>query len=96
MVMQVIEAVERALNASKSERDGLGGRVSDAHSSAAILAGNRTDESTSSAKLPREYEAEIANRRRRLDQLDYAIGQFERLEAELMTRFSSVLSTHER
>jgi hypothetical protein len=32
--------------------------------------------STSSAKLPREYEAEIANRRRRLDQLDYAIGQF--------------------
>ena len=36
MVMQVIEAVERALNASKSERDGLGGRVSDALSSAAI------------------------------------------------------------
>jgi hypothetical protein len=43
MVMQVIEAVERALNASKSERDGLGGRVSDALSSAAILAGNGTD-----------------------------------------------------
>jgi hypothetical protein len=43
MVMQVIEAVERALNASKSERDGLGGHVSDALSSAAILAGNRAD-----------------------------------------------------
>jgi hypothetical protein len=33
MVMQVIEAVERALNASKPERDVLGGRVSDALSS---------------------------------------------------------------
>lgn len=30
MVLQVTEAIDRALNASKSERDGLGRRVSDA------------------------------------------------------------------
>lgn len=44
MGMQVIEAVERALNASNSKRDGLGRRVSDALSGAAMLAGNGTDE----------------------------------------------------
>jgi hypothetical protein len=42
----------------------------------------------------REYEAEFANGQRRLGQLDYAMGQFERLKAELMTRLSSV-STQE-
>jgi hypothetical protein len=44
MVLQVIEAVERALNASKSERDGLGRRVSDVLSRAAMLIGSGTDE----------------------------------------------------
>jgi hypothetical protein len=39
MVLHVIEAVERALNASKSERDGLGRRVSDTLSRAAMLIG---------------------------------------------------------
>ncbi len=99
MVPQVIEAVERALNASKSERDGLGRRVSDALSRAATLIGNGTDEyverETADTSRLREYEAEIANGRRRLDHLDYAIGQFQRLKAELMARFSSVLSTQE-
>jgi hypothetical protein len=51
MALQVIEAIERALNASKSERDGLGRRVSDALSRAAMLVGNGTV-STSSVKLP--------------------------------------------
>jgi hypothetical protein len=62
-----------------------------------MLAGNGTDEyierEIADTSRPREYEAEIANGRRRLDQLDYAIGQFERLKAELMTRFSFVLLT---
>lgn len=99
MVMQVIEAVERALNVSNSERKGLGRRVSDAVSSAAMLAGNGTDEyverEIADINRLREYEAEIANGRKRLDQLDYAIEQFEQLKAELLSRFSSVLSTHQ-
>ena len=44
VVLHVIEAIERALNASKSKRDGLGRRVSDALSRAAMLVGNGTDE----------------------------------------------------
>lgn len=99
MVLQVIQAIERALNASKSERDGLGRRVSDALSRAAMLVGNGTDEyverEIADASRLREYEVEIANGRKRLDHLDYAIGQFERLKAELMASFSSVLSAQE-
>jgi hypothetical protein len=99
IVLQVIETIERALNASNSERDGLDRRVSAALSRAAMLAGSGIDEYVE-RKIPvtsrlREYEAEIANGRRRLDHLDYTIGQFERLKAELMARFSSALSTHE-
>jgi hypothetical protein len=99
MVMQVIKAVERALNTSNSKRDGLGRRVSNALSGAAMLACNGTNEyverEIADTNRMREYEAEIANGRRKLDQLDYAIGQFERLKAELMTRFLSVLSRQE-
>jgi hypothetical protein len=99
MVLQVIEAVERALNASKSERDGVGRRVSKALSGAAMFVGNGTDEyverEIADTNLLREYEREIANGRRRLDHFDYAIGQFERLKAELMASFSSVLSMQE-
>jgi hypothetical protein len=46
MVLQVTEAAEWGLNASKSERDGPGRRVSDALSRAAMEPMN-----TSSAKL---------------------------------------------
>lgn len=100
MVMQVIEAIEQALSASKSERDSLGRRVSDALCGVSMLVGNGTDqyverEIADTSRL-REYEAKIANGRRRLDHLDYTIGQFEWLKAELMARFSSVLSTQEQ
>jgi hypothetical protein len=99
MVTQVIEAVERGLNASKSERGGLGRRVSDAISSASMLVGNGTDEyverEIADTSRLRKYESEIANGRRRLDELDYTIGQFERLKADLMARFSSVLSARQ-
>jgi hypothetical protein len=44
MVMQVIDTVERALNASKSERGGLDRRVFDVLSSASMLVGNGTNE----------------------------------------------------
>lgn len=44
MVMQVIEAIEQALSASKSERDGLGRRVSDALCGVSMLVGNGTDQ----------------------------------------------------
>jgi hypothetical protein len=99
-VTQVIEVVEQALNASKSERDGLGRRVSDALSVAAMLVGNGTDEyverEIADVRRLREYEAEIANGQRRLDHLDYVIGQLECLKSEIMARLSPVLSTRER
>jgi hypothetical protein len=99
MVMQVIDAVERPLNASKSQRGGLGRRVSDALSSASVSVGNGTDEyverEIADTSRLREYESEIANGRGRLDELDYTIGQFERLKADLMARFSSVLSARQ-
>jgi hypothetical protein len=65
MVLQVIEAIERASNASNSERDGLGRRVSDALSRAAMLVGNGIDKyverKTPDTSRLREYEAEIAH-----------------------------------
>ena len=98
-VTQVIKAIDEALSASKTERDGLGRRISDAISVASLLVGNDTDEyvereTVDSCRL-REYEAEIANGRKRLEHLDYAIGQFESVKAELIARFSPVLSTRE-
>jgi hypothetical protein len=63
-----------------------------------MLVGNGTDEyterKTADTSRLREYEAEITNGQRRRDHLDYTIGQFEPLKAELMASFSSVLSTH--
>jgi hypothetical protein len=44
IVVQVIKAIDAAVSAWKSERAGLGRRVSDAPSDAATLAGNGTDE----------------------------------------------------
>ena len=95
-VTQAIKAIEQALSESKSERDGLGRRVSDALSGAAMLVGNGTDEyierEITNAACLREYEAEIASGQRRLDHLHYVIAQFEFLKAEIMARFSRVLS----
>jgi hypothetical protein len=69
MVLQAIVAVERALNASKSERDGPGRRVDDALSRAAMSIGNGTDEyverEIADTNRQRDYEAEIAKGRRR-------------------------------
>ena len=97
--MPVINAIEEALSASKRERDGLGRRVAEVLSDAAVLAGNGTDEyverDVADARLLREYESEIANGRKRLEQLDYAIAQFEWLKAETTARFSAVLSVTE-
>jgi hypothetical protein len=99
-IMQVVKAIDAAVCASRSERDGLCRRVSDALSSAAVLAGNGTDEYIERDMVDthrlREYDAEIANGQRRLDHLDDTIAQFERLKSELTARFSSVVSTRER
>ena len=97
MVMQVVRAIDAAVSASKCERDGLCRRVSDALSSAAVLAGNGTDEymerDADDTRQLRGYEAEIANGQRRLDRLDDTIAQFEWLKSELTARFSSVFPT---
>lgn len=99
-VMRVVKAIDAAVSASRSERDGLCRRVSDALSSAALLAGNGTYEyierDVADARRLSECEAEIANGQRRLHHLDDAIAQFEWLKSELTARFSSVFSTHER
>jgi hypothetical protein len=98
-VQQVVKAIDAAVSASRSERDGLCRRVTDALSSAAVLAGNGTDEyierDVADTRRLREYEVEIANGQRRLNYLDDAIAQFEWLKSELTARFSSVFSTQE-
>jgi hypothetical protein len=98
-VMQVVKAIDAAVSASRSERDGLCRRVSDALSSAAMLAGNGTDEyierDAADTRQLREFEAEIANGQRRLDRLADDIAQLEWLKSELTARFSSVFSTQE-
>jgi hypothetical protein len=96
-VLQVVRAIDAAVSASRSEREGLCRRLSDALSSAAVLTGNGIDEylerDAADTRRLREYEAEIANGQRRLDRLDDAIAQFERLKSELTAHFPSVLST---
>jgi hypothetical protein len=98
-VMQVVTALDAAVSASKSERNGLCQRISDALSSATMLASNGTDEfierEAADACRLREYEAEIAKGQRRLDRLDDAIARFERLKSELTACFSTALSTKE-
>ena len=97
--MPVIKAIDEALTASKRERDALGRRVANLLSDAAVLAGNGTDEyverDVADAGLLKEYESEITNGRKRLEQLDYAIAQFEWLKTETTERFSAVLSAKE-
>ena len=96
-VMQVVGAIDAVVSASRSEREGLCRRVTDALASAALLAGNGIDEyierDVADTRRLREYEAEIASGQRRLDRLDDAIAQFEWLKSELTARFPSVLST---
>jgi len=71
--------------------------MTDALSSAAVLGGNGIGEylerDAADARQLRKYEAEIANGQRRVDCLDNAIAQFERLKSELTARLPSVFST---
>jgi len=96
-VMQVVGAIDAVVSASRSEREGLCRRVTDALASAALLAGNGIDEyierDAADTHRLRKYEAELASGQRRLDRLDDAIAQFEWLKSELTARFPSVLST---
>jgi predicted nuclease with TOPRIM domain len=84
-------AIDEALKVSLAERNGLGRRVADALSRAAITVGNDVDEyvtrETEDTSRLNDLDAEIQSGQDRLKQLDYNIAQFEALKIDLANRF---------
>jgi chorismate mutase len=84
-------AIDEALKVSLAERNGLGRRVADALSRAAITVVNDvyeyvTRETEDTSRL-NDLDAEIQSGQDRLKQLDYNIAQFEALKIDLANRF---------
>lgn len=96
-IERVAKAIDQAIAGFETERKGLGQRLTDVTSRAAILAGNGSDdyherEKAESDRLS-ELDAEVKNAKRRLDRLSHNISQFEFLRDELRSRFSDALET---
>jgi hypothetical protein len=99
IVMEVVKSIDTAVNAFRSERDGLGRRISEALSGTAVPASRATGECAvhlADTSRAGDREAEIANAQRRLDQLDSTIAQFEWLRSEITARFSFLVSAQKR
>jgi chromosome segregation ATPase len=91
-IARVARAIDQAIENCAVERAGLGRRLADVTSRAAIIAGNDSDEylereQAVSERLS-ELDSEIKNARRRLDEVSFNIEQFEHLRDELNSRFS--------
>jgi hypothetical protein len=87
----VLRAIENALEETKAEHAGLGSRVDEAISRAAVTAGNNPDEYLTREPEDNHFQnllgTEIANGQKRLNELDVAIAHFKFLQTVLMTRF---------
>ena len=93
-VARVTRAIDQAIETFEAERDGLGRRLADVTSRAAIFAGNGSDdyherEAAVSDRL-KVLDSEVKNAQRRLDQLAFNIAQFEQVRADLRSRFPEV------
>ena len=98
-IERVAKAIEQAIAGFETERKGLGQRLADVTSRAAILAGNGSDdyherEKAESDRLS-ELDSEVKNAQRRLDRLAHNTAQLEFLRDELRSRFSGVLEVRE-
>ena len=91
-VARVVKAIDQAVADFKAEREGLGQRLADVMSRAAIFAGNGSDdyherEKAVSDRLS-ELDTEVKNAQRRVDRLTLNISQFEFVREELQARLS--------
>jgi chromosome segregation ATPase len=93
-IARVTRAIDQAIETFEAERDGLGRRLADVTSRAAIFAGNGSDdyherEAAVSDRL-KVLDSEVKNAQRRLDQLAFNIAQFEQVREDLRSRFPGV------
>ena len=91
-IARVVKAIDQAIADCRAEREGLGRRLTDVMSRAAIFAGNGSDdyherEKAVSDRLS-ELDTEVKNAQRRADRLTFNISQFEFVREELQARLS--------
>ena len=96
---RVTRAIDQAIETLEAEREGLGRRLADVTSRAAIFAGNGSDdylerESAVSDRL-KALDSEVKNGQRRFDQLAHNIAQFEQVRADLRSRFTGLAGLDE-
>ena len=94
-IARVTRAIDQAIETLEAERDGLGRRLADVTSRAAIFAGNGSDdyherEAAVSDRL-KVLDSEVKNAQRRLDQLAFNIAQFEQVREDLRSRFPDLV-----
>jgi chromosome segregation ATPase len=94
-IARVTRAIDQAIETLEDERDGLGRRLADVTSRAAIFAGNGSDdyherEAAVSDRL-KVLDSEVKNAQRRLDQLAVNIAQFEQVREDLRSRFPDLV-----
>ena len=89
-IERVAKAIDQAIASFKAEREGLGQRLADVTSRAAIMAGNDSDEYQEREKAVSdrlsELDTEVKNAQLRIDRLAHSISQFEFLRDELRLR----------
>jgi chromosome segregation ATPase len=93
-IARVARAIDQAIASCATERDGLGRRLADVTSRAAIVAGTGSDDYPERERAVSDrlsvLDSEVKNAQRRLDELAYNIAQFEHLREELKSRFSAL------
>jgi phage shock protein A len=91
-IARITKAIDQAIENCAEERQGLGQRLADVTSRAAIIAGNDSDEYLERERAVSDQlnvlDSEVRNAQRRLEELAYNIAQFEHLREELKSRFS--------
>jgi hypothetical protein len=96
----IFRSIEDALEGAKAEHAGLTSRINDALARAAVTMGNDTDEYLTRDPEDNHYQnllgTEIANGRRRLNELEVTVGHFKFLKTALITRFPDLKLRTER
>jgi chromosome segregation ATPase len=94
-IARVTRAIDLAITNAEAEREGLGQRLADVTSRAAIFAGNGSDdylerESAVSDRL-KELDSEVKNAQRRLDELARNVVQLGQLREDVRSRFPELV-----
>ena len=93
-IERAAKAIDQAITGFETERKGLGQRLADVTSRAAILAGNGSDDYHEREKAESDrlsvLDNEVKNAQCRLDRLAHHIAQCGFLRDELRSRFADV------